>query len=109
MVDNYEPVAWTKALIEPACAVDHSWLATIYAMATRCWYLGRVEEGSRYCDEGQAVILRGRETMPPGSRPGLAAYMHRSGGPSGLSNGLGGYLHAVRTHTRRRAAYWSFH
>ena len=44
LVDNLEPVAWAEELIEPARTVDHPRLAALYAMATQCLYLGRVEE-----------------------------------------------------------------
>jgi predicted ATPase len=66
LVENYEPVAWTEELIEPACAVDHPRLAALYAMATQCLDVGRAQESMRYCEAGQVVVLGGRETMPPG-------------------------------------------
>ncbi|GAC1649808.1 MAG: hypothetical protein NVS4B6_25050 [Mycobacterium sp.] len=66
LVENYEPIAWTEELIEPACAVDHPRLATLYAMAAQCFDVGRAQESMRYCEAGQVVVLGGRETMPPG-------------------------------------------
>lgn len=81
LVDSYEPIAWTEELIEPACAVDHPWLGAIYAMATHCLYLGRVEESSRYCEAGQAVIVRGRETIPHGFEAWLGAAYAQVGQP----------------------------
>ena len=36
LVENYEPIAWAEELIEPARAVDHPRLASLYAMASQC-------------------------------------------------------------------------
>ena len=66
MVENYEPIAWAEELIEPARAVDHPRLASLYVMASLCWSVGRVEEAVRYSEAGQAVILGGRTTVPSG-------------------------------------------
>jgi len=61
LVDNYEPIAWGEELIEPARAVDHPRLATLYAQASLCWLVGRIEEAVGYADAGQTVIGSGGE------------------------------------------------
>jgi tetratricopeptide (TPR) repeat protein len=66
MVDNYEPVAWAEQLIEPARAVDHPRLATLYTMASLCWLPGRTEEAVRYADAGHLLIASGRHVVPFG-------------------------------------------
>ena len=72
--ENYEPTAWVEELIEPARAVDHPRLASLYVMATPCWMVGRVEEAVRYSDAGQTLITRGRDQV----RSGFEAWL---GGP----------------------------
>jgi predicted ATPase len=59
LVDNFEPIAWAEELIEPARAVDHPRLATLYVMAAQCWHVGRIEEAIGYADAGQRVIGSG--------------------------------------------------
>jgi predicted ATPase len=71
MSEIYEPVAWVEELIEPARAVDHPRLASLYAMATPCWMVGRVEEAVRYSDAGQTLIARGSD----GVRSGFGAFL----------------------------------
>jgi hypothetical protein len=61
LVDNYEPIAWAEELIEPARAVDHPRLATLYAIASQCWIPGRIEEAVGYAEAGQTVIGSGGE------------------------------------------------
>jgi predicted ATPase/class 3 adenylate cyclase len=61
LVDNYEPIAWAEELIEPARAVDHPRLATLYVRASLCWMPGRIEQAVRYADAGQTVIGSGGE------------------------------------------------
>jgi predicted ATPase len=82
LVDNYEPVAWAEELIEPAREVDHPRLAALYAMATQCLYVGRVEECERYSDEGQVVFLSGRDTMPSGFEAWLGSMYTNAGQPA---------------------------
>ena len=60
LVENYEPIAWAEELIEPARAVDHPRLASLYVMASQCWHAGRIEEAVRYSDAGQMVIASGQ-------------------------------------------------
>ncbi|HTQ17891.1 adenylate/guanylate cyclase domain-containing protein [Mycobacterium sp.] len=60
MIGNYEPIAWAEELIEPARAVDHPRLATLYVLAAvGCWMPGRIEEAVGYADAGQTVIGSG--------------------------------------------------
>ena len=61
LVENYEPIAWTEELLEPARAVDHPRLATLYALASACWVVGRIEEAVGYAEAGQTVIGSGGE------------------------------------------------
>ncbi|MGO9506738.1 MAG: ATP-binding protein [Mycobacterium sp.] len=50
LVENNEPVAWAEELIEPARAVDHPRLPTLYVMASLCWTQGRVDESIEYAE-----------------------------------------------------------
>ena len=59
LVDNYEPVAWTEELVEPARTADHPQLAALYGMASMCWMFGHVEEALRYSNAGQMAFLAG--------------------------------------------------
>ena len=61
LVNNYEPIAWAEELIEPARAVDHPRLATLYVLAAQCYWTGRIEEAVGYADAGQTVIRSGGE------------------------------------------------
>ena len=47
LVENYEPIAWAEELIEPARAVDHPRLASLYVMASQCYMAGRIEAAVR--------------------------------------------------------------
>jgi len=60
-VDNNEPIAWAEELIEPARAVDHPRLATLYVLAAQCSVVGRIDEAVGYADAGQTVIGSGGE------------------------------------------------
>jgi predicted ATPase len=66
LVDNYEPIAWTEVLIEPARAVDHPRLAFLYVLAAQCWNPGRIEAALRFSDAGYMVIGSGRHEVPFG-------------------------------------------
>ncbi len=63
-VDNFEPTAWVEELIEPARAVDHPRLATLYAIASLCFMAGRIEDAVRYSDCGQ-IVLGNSPNAPP--------------------------------------------
>ena len=79
---NYEPIAWTEELIEPGRTADHPTLGFLYAMASSCWWPGRVEAAVGYSDAGQLVIGSGRHDEVPFGLEGAlgAAYLH-SGQP----------------------------
>ena len=72
-VESYEPIAWAEELVEPARAVDHPRLATLYVMASQCWMPGRIEEAVRYSDTGQTVIDSDRDEVPYGIEGWLGA------------------------------------
>ena len=55
-VENYEPVAWAEELIEGVRALDPPRRVFLYAMASQCWFVGRIEEAVRYCEAGQAAV-----------------------------------------------------
>ncbi|HYQ35550.1 MAG TPA: AAA family ATPase, partial [Mycobacterium sp.] len=76
-VDNNEPIAWAEELIEPARAVDHPRLATLYVLAAQCSVVGRIDEAVGYADAGQRVIRSGGEV------------------PFGLEGALGGVYVAI--------------
>jgi predicted ATPase len=61
VIDNYEPITWAEELIEPARAVNHPRLATMYMLASQCYWTGRIEEAVGYADAGQTVIGSGGE------------------------------------------------
>ena len=73
LVNNYEPIAWTEELIEPARAVDHPRLAFLYVLAAQCWNPGRIEAAARFSDAGQLVIGSGRHEVPFGLEGWLGA------------------------------------
>ena len=79
LVENYEPIAWAEELIEPARAVDHPRLASLYVMASQCYLAGRIEAAVRYSDAGQMVIGSGRDEVPYGIQGWLggAYVVHR--------------------------------
>jgi predicted ATPase len=75
-VENPEPIAWAEELIEPARAVDHPRLATLYVLASTCWLVGRIEAAVGYADACQTMIGTGGDEVPFGLEGGLgAAYM----------------------------------
>ena len=66
LVENYEPIAWAEELIEPARAVDHPRLAFLYAIASLCWTVGRIEAAVGYSDAGQTVVGNDNDEVPYG-------------------------------------------
>jgi predicted ATPase len=56
MVEKYEPVAWVEEVIEPARALGHPRLASLYEMASWCYVTGRLEEAVGYAEAGQRVV-----------------------------------------------------
>jgi predicted ATPase len=65
-VQTLEPVAWAEELIEAARAVVHPRLATLYVIASLCWFAGRFEAAVRYSDAGQIVLDSSRDALPYG-------------------------------------------
>src|SRR6202035_2308250 len=70
-VQTFEPIAWAEELIEPARAVDHPRLASLYVIASLCYTSGRIEAAVGYCDAGQIVLGSSREALPGGGEAGL--------------------------------------
>jgi predicted ATPase len=82
MIGNYEPIAWAEELIEPARAVDHPRLATLYVLAAAgCWMPGRIEEAIGYADAGQTVIATGGHEVPFGLEGALGGAYPAIGQP----------------------------
>jgi predicted ATPase/class 3 adenylate cyclase len=79
MVENYEPIAWSEELVEPARAVDHPGLAFLCVMASHCWVVGRIKDAVGYSDTGQAVVLRGRYAAPFGFESWLGGVFNMIG------------------------------
>ncbi|MDT5350098.1 MAG: hypothetical protein QOH91_3385 [Mycobacterium sp.] len=50
LVENNEPGAWAEELIEPARAIDHPRLATLYTVAALCWTRGRIDQAIGYAE-----------------------------------------------------------
>jgi predicted ATPase len=85
MVENYEPLAWAEELIEPARAVDHPRLATLYVIAAQCYTTGRIESAVRYADAGQIVLGRSRDAPPHGIEASLGAVYVSIGKPERMA------------------------
>jgi len=103
LVDNYEPIAWAEELIEPARAVDHPRLATLYALASLCWIVGRIEEAVGYADAAQTMIGTGGE-VPFGLEGTLGAVYAYIGQPERCVEWCRAQLARDRdTHTLTRA------
>ncbi|HTY33162.1 ATP-binding protein [Mycobacterium sp.] len=54
-VEQYEPVAWTEDLIEPAREVNHRRLAQLYVLAAQCHAAGRVDDAVGYLEASHQV------------------------------------------------------
>jgi tetratricopeptide (TPR) repeat protein len=80
-VDNYEPIAWSEELIEPARAVYRPRLAFLYVLASQCYNTGRTREAVRYSDAAQLVIGSGRYEVPFGLEGLLGAVYAAVGQP----------------------------
>ncbi len=74
MVENYEPVAWAEELIEPARAVDHPRLASLYVMASQCCTTGRIEAAVGYADAGRSFSAGAATRCRTASKPVLELY-----------------------------------
>ena len=104
-VENYEPIAWAEELIEPASAIDHPRLATLYVLAAGCWAAGRVEAAVHYADDGQMVIGSGRHEVLFGSEGLLGFAYFGAGQPERMVEWCRAQIARGRdTHTFTRAA-----
>lgn len=81
-IQNLEPVSWAEELIEPARAIGHPRLATLYLGASFCWMTGRVDQALEYTHCGQKLL----ETLVASSPQAP---------PYGLEGGLGGAYMAI--------------
>jgi predicted ATPase/class 3 adenylate cyclase len=81
MVENYEPLAWAEELIKPAAAVDHRRLASLYAMATQCWMVGRIDQAVRYSEASQPIFPQRRDGIPSGFEVWFCAIFTNIGQP----------------------------
>jgi tetratricopeptide (TPR) repeat protein len=80
-VQTFEPIAWAEELIEPARAVDHTRLTSLYSFASLCYMTGRIEAAVRYADAGQIVLGRSREALRYGIEAVLGAVYLAIGQP----------------------------
>jgi predicted ATPase len=80
-LQTFEPIAWAEELIEPAHAVDHPRLASLYVIASLCYLTGRIEAAVGYSDAGQIVLGRSREAPPYGIEAVLGAVYLAIGQP----------------------------
>jgi hypothetical protein len=104
-VENYEPIAWAEELIEPARAVDHPRLASLYVVASQCWMVGRVEAAVGYSDAGQMVLGSGGGEVPFGVAGVLADAYVAIGQPERWVEWCRAQLARGRdTHTATRAS-----
>ena len=97
MVNNYEPIAWAEELIEPARAVNHPRLATLYVLASQCYWTGRIEEAVGYADAGQTVIGSGAARCRSAARARSALCTRSSASPNETSSGAARNSHAAAT------------
>ena len=103
--ENYEPIAWAEELIEPATAINHPRLATLYVIAASCWAAGRVQAAVHYADDGQMVIGSGRHEVPFGAEGLLGLAYFAAGQPERAVEWCRAQLARGRdTHTLTRTA-----
>jgi predicted ATPase len=82
LVENYEPIAWGEELIQPARAVDHPRLATLYVTAAQCYWTGRTEqEALGYAEAGERLIGTGHYELPFGIEGSLGGVYLAIGQP----------------------------
>jgi predicted ATPase len=84
-VQTLEPIAWAEELIEPARAVDHPRLATLYVIASLCFATGRIEAAVGYADAGQILLGRSRDALPHGTEGVLGLVYLAIGQPERLA------------------------
>jgi hypothetical protein len=109
LVENFEPIAWAEELIEPARAVDHPRLATLYVMAGQCWMAGRIEAAVRYSEAGQMLLGSGLNEPLPVSRAFFSVRTWSSVGPNGRSSCAAPSSHEVPTLTHLPGQAWWSH
>jgi predicted ATPase len=104
-VQTFEPIAWAEELIEPARAVDHPRLATLYVLASLCWVVGRIEEAVGYAEAAQTLIGGGHDEVPFGGEGLLGGVYLVIGQPERCIEWCRAQLARARdTHTLTRAA-----
>ena len=77
---------WTEELIQPARAVEHPRLISLYVMATHCQIVGRIEEAQPYGETGQILLTSGRQCVPPGLKSWLGGIYTIIGQPGRSSS-----------------------
>ena len=103
--ENYEPIAWAEELIEPATAINHPRLATLYVIAASCWAAGRVEAAVHYADDGQMFFGSGGHEVPFGAEGLLGLAYFAAGQPERAVEWCRAQLALGRdTHTLTRTA-----
>jgi predicted ATPase/class 3 adenylate cyclase len=80
-VESYEPVAWAEELIEPAVAIRHPGVPSLYVIASLCWMAGRLDDGIRYVDIGRTVLTDSWKTPPYAMEGWLGAAYLPAGQP----------------------------
>ena len=80
-IENYEPIAWAEEVIEPALAVNHPRLGTLYIMASLCWLPGRIDKAVQYSDTGRLTIGGGTHQVPFGMEGWLGSVYQYIGQP----------------------------
>ncbi|MGA9359595.1 MAG: adenylate/guanylate cyclase domain-containing protein, partial [Mycobacterium sp.] len=80
-VQTFEPIAWAEELIEPARAVDHPRLPSLYVIASLCYLTGRIEAAVGYSEAGQIVLAMSCEAPPYGIEAVLGAVYLAIGQP----------------------------
>jgi hypothetical protein len=64
VTENYEPSGWAEEVIEPTRAADHPRLAEMYAVASLCYLIGRLDDSIRYTDAARMVLADRRDVLP---------------------------------------------
>jgi predicted ATPase/class 3 adenylate cyclase len=73
LTENHEPIAWAEELIEPARAIDHPRLGTLYVVASNCYMAGRIDPGIRYTEAAERAISGGSDHHVPHAEGFLGA------------------------------------
>jgi predicted ATPase len=67
LIENLEPLTWAEELVVPARAVDHPRLASLCAVASLCFLLGRVDDALEYSRTGQLALEHNSGETPSGA------------------------------------------